>query len=144
MIEHKDGAGDLPDKAGPDSGSDEEDGAQRVPAVDDVIMQSLGERWETTREMLSYPAELANAIPRAVLTKDESVDLLRTSVLDTVWEHDDWDPLQLAWEKMALSIPVDGRGRAEAVQIATSGAFLRSQARETRDGPREAPRGVPR
>ena len=108
----------------------------RVPAVDDVIMQSLGERWETAREMLEYPTVMSHAIPRAVLTERDSVDLLRSSMLHALWQTNTWDPMQLSWQKMALSIPVEGRGRKEAVEIATSAVARVAQQREVRDGPK--------
>ena len=124
----------------PDDGRPPDDGvpddSPRVPAVDDVIMQSLGERWETAREMLEYPTVMSHAIPRAVLTSREAVDLLRSSMLHGLWQTNTWDAMQLGWQKMALSIPVDGRGRAEAVEIATSAITRVQQQREQRDGPK--------
>ena len=120
----------VPDNGVPDG----PDKSPRVPAVDDIIMQSLGERWETAREMLEYPTVMSNAIPRAVLNQGEAVDLLRSSMLHSLWQTNSWDPMHLSWQKMALSIPVDGRGRAEAVEIATSAVTRLSQ--QPREGPR--------
>ena len=123
----------------PDNGHDPSgvrDESPRVPSVDDVIMQSLGERWETAREMLEYPTVMSNAIPRAVLSSNDAVDLLRSQMLHGLWQTNAWDAMQLSWQKMALSIPVDGRGRKEAVEIATSAITKLGQQREQRDGPR--------
>ena len=111
----------------------------RVPAVDDVIMQSLGDRWDTAREMLEYPTVMSNAIPRAVLSGDDAADLLESSMMHTLWHSNAWDHMQLGWEKMALSTAVDGRGRTEAVEIATSAVrrIAEQQAQQTpRDGPK--------
>ena len=132
----------MPDddnKLAMDGQNNQDDQAPRVPAVDDVIMQSLGERWETAREMLEYPTVLSNAIPRAVLTQRSAVDLLRSSMLHSLWQHDSWDAMQLGWEKMALSVAVDGRGRTEAVEIATSSVHRLAEKREDRrEGPRSS------
>ena len=126
-------ADERPSDAQPAVGPDD---SPRVPAVDDVIMQSLGERWETAREMLEYPTVMSHAIPRAVLTQRAAVDLLRSSMLHSLWQTNEWNPMQLAWEKMALSIPVDGRGRSEAVEIATSALHRLTEPRPPREGPR--------
>ena len=114
----------------------EEEDSTRVPAVDDVVQQELGERWETTREMLQFPPDMAHAMPRAVLTSRSSVDLLRSSMMHALWQLGVWDPMQLAWQKMALSVPVDGRGRTEAVEIATSAAQRHAAQQQPREGPR--------
>ena len=120
----------------PDNQPPGDDEAPRVPAVDDVIMQNLGERWDTAREMLEYPTVLSHAIPRAVLTQQTATDLLRSSMLHSLWQTGAWNPMQLAWERMALSIPVDGRGRSEAVEIATSAAHRIAEQRQPREGPK--------
>ena len=117
---------------GPPVGTD----SPRSPSVDDVIMQSLGERWETTRELLQFPTELSHAIPRAVLTQRQSVDMLRSSMLHDLWNTSTWDSAQLGWEKMALSVPVDGRGRKEAVDIATSAVQRATSEQRPREGPK--------
>ena len=107
--EHTNGAMAPPDEARP-----------RVPAIDDVVMQSLGERWDTIREMLEHPTFLAHSIPRSVLSQREATDMLRSKMLHLLWHNDTWDEDRLHWQKQALSVSVDGRGRKEAVEIATS------------------------
>ena len=116
------------------------DESPRVPSVDDVVMQSLGERWETAREMLNYPTVLSHAIPRAVLTDKMATALLRSSMMHNLWQTNAWDPERLAWEKMALSVPIDGRGRAEAVEIATSVPHRLGQGQQGDRDPRDGPR----
>lgn len=119
-----------------DTESDEEQ-SPRVPASEDVIMQSLGERFDVAREMLEYPTVMSHAVPRAVLTERQAVNLLRSSMLHDLWQRDMWDARQLAWTKMALSVSIEGRGRNEAVEIATSSMHRMAQQRqEPREGPR--------
>ena len=113
------------------------DETPRVPSVDDIVMQQLGERWETPRELLNFPSVMSNAIPRSVLTSNDATDLLRSHMQHNLWQYNSWDPMSLAWNKQALSTAIDGRARSEAVQVATStiGRLAETTAAQ-RDGPK--------
>ena len=101
-------------------------GKPSIPSVEDLVLQDMGEKFNPLREMMTFPSNVEGAIPRAVVTKDEAVDILRSFMSHQLMDKGRWTFSELVWLKLALSTAIDGRARDEAVQMYSGvGGFVK-------------------